>query len=81
MFAVLAAFGFIALATLRWDAWVGSAVVQTTNDAYVKADLTQLSSRVAGAVLTVAVNDFQRVKAGDLLVDRSRRLPGRGRAG
>jgi membrane fusion protein (multidrug efflux system) len=68
LFAVLAAFGFIALATLRWDAWIGSAVVQTTNDAYVKADLTQLSSRVAGAVLTVAVNDFQRVKAGDLLV-------------
>jgi membrane fusion protein, multidrug efflux system len=68
LLAVLAAFGFIALATLRWDAWVGSAVIQTTNDAYIKADLTQLSSRVAGEVLTVAVNDFQRVKAGDLLI-------------
>jgi membrane fusion protein (multidrug efflux system) len=68
VFAVLAAIGFIALATLRWDAWVGSAVIQTTDDAYVKAEVTQLSSRVAGAVLTVAVNDFQRVKAGDLLV-------------
>jgi len=66
--AVLIAFGFIALATLRWDAWVGSAVIQSTNDAYVKADVTQLSSRVAGEVLTVAVDDFQRVKAGDLLV-------------
>jgi membrane fusion protein (multidrug efflux system) len=65
---VLAAFGFIALATLRWDAWVGGAVIQTTNDAYVRAELTRLSSRVAGEVLTVAVNDFQRVKAGDLLV-------------
>ena len=68
MAAVLIAFGFIALATLRWDAWVGSAVIQSTNDAYVKADVTQLSSRVAGEVLTVAVDDFQRVKAGDLLV-------------
>ncbi len=29
---------------------------------------TQLSSRVPGEVLTVAVSDFQRVKAGDLLV-------------
>ena len=65
---MLIAFGFIALATLRWDAWVGSAVIQSTNDAYVKADVTQLSSRVAGEVLTVAVDDFQRVKAGDLLV-------------
>jgi membrane fusion protein, multidrug efflux system len=68
LFAVLAAFGFLLLATLRWDAWVGSAVIQTTNDAYIKADLTQLSSRVAGEVLTVAVNDFQRVTAGDLLI-------------
>jgi len=65
---VLAAFGFIALATLRWDAWVGSAAIQTTNDAYVRAELTRLSSRVAGEVLIVAANDFQRVKAGDLLV-------------
>jgi membrane fusion protein (multidrug efflux system) len=66
--AVLAALGFIALATLRWDEWVGSAVIQSTNDAYVKSDMTRLSSRAAGEVLTVAVDDFQRVKAGDLLV-------------
>jgi membrane fusion protein (multidrug efflux system) len=68
LLAVLAAFGFIVLATLRWDGWVGSRVIQTTNDAYIKADLTQLSSRVAGEVLTVGVHDFQRVKAGDLLI-------------
>ena len=68
LLAVLAAFGFVALATLNWDAWVGRAVVQTTDDAYIKAETTRLSSRVAGAVLTVAVTDFQRVKAGDLLV-------------
>jgi membrane fusion protein, multidrug efflux system len=68
IFAVLAAFGFVALATLRWDAWVGAAAIQTTDDAYVRADVTTLSSRVAGEVLTVAVSDFQRVKAGDLLV-------------
>src|SRR5229473_468325 len=68
LFAVLVALAFIALATLRWDAWVGHATIQTTNDAYVKAELTRLSSRVAGEVLTVAAKDFQRVKAGDLLV-------------
>jgi membrane fusion protein (multidrug efflux system) len=68
LFAVLAAFGFIVLATLRWDAWVGGAVIQTTNDAYVRAELTRLSSRIAGEVLIVAANDFQRVTAGDLLV-------------
>jgi membrane fusion protein (multidrug efflux system) len=68
LFAVLVALGFIALATLRWDAWVGGAVIQITNDAYVRAELTRLSSRVAGEVITVAVKDFQHVKAGDLLV-------------
>ena len=68
LFAVLVAFLFIALATLRWDAWVGNATTQTTNDAYVRAEMTRLSSRVAGEVLTVAANDFQRVKAGDLLI-------------
>jgi membrane fusion protein, multidrug efflux system len=68
LLAVLAAFGFIALATLRWDAWVGAARIQITNDAYIRAETTRLSSRVAGEVLTVAANDFQHVKAGDLLV-------------
>ena len=68
LFAVVVAFCFIALATLRFDAWTGNAAIQTTNDAYVRADLTRLSTRVAGEVLTVAVSDFQRVKAGDLLV-------------
>lgn len=68
LFAVLVAFAFIAVATLRWDAWVGGAATQTTNDAYIRAEMTRLSSRVAGEVLTVAATDFQRVKAGDLLI-------------
>jgi membrane fusion protein (multidrug efflux system) len=68
LFAVLAALGFIALATVRWDEWTASATIQSTNDAYVRADLTRLSSRVAGEVLSVAVDDFQHVKAGDLLI-------------
>jgi membrane fusion protein (multidrug efflux system) len=66
--ATLVALAFVALATLRWDQWVGGATIQTTDDAYVRAELTRLSSRVAGEVIKVAVDDFQRVKAGDLLV-------------
>jgi len=38
---VLVAFAFIALATQRWDEWVGSATIQTTNDAYIRAELTR----------------------------------------
>ncbi|MGJ4903429.1 HlyD family secretion protein [Bradyrhizobium sp. HKCCYLRH2060] len=68
LLAVIAALAFVALATTRWNAWTGNATTQSTNDAYVRADLTQLSSRVAGEVTKVAVSDFQQVKAGDLLV-------------
>jgi membrane fusion protein (multidrug efflux system) len=66
--ALAAAVVFIVVATLRWDGWIGSRAEQSTNDAYIRAQTTRLSSRVAGAVLKVHANDFQRVKAGDLLV-------------
>ncbi|MGY2931355.1 hypothetical protein ACVWZ6_000957 [Bradyrhizobium sp. GM6.1] len=51
LFAVIVALGFVALATQRFDEWVGNSVVQTTNDAYVRAELTRLASRVSGEVL------------------------------
>ena len=68
LIAIVAALAFVAVATLRWDDWVAGAAVQTTNDAYVRAETTRLSTRVAGEVKVVAVHDYQRVKAGDLLV-------------
>ncbi len=61
--------GLVGLAITRWDTWQGRAGIQATDDAYVRAEMTRLASRVAGAVQTVAVQDFQRVKAGDLLVE------------
>jgi membrane fusion protein, multidrug efflux system len=65
---VIAVLGFAVLTVLRWDVWANGATFQSTDDAYVGADMTRLSSRVAGQVLSVAVNDFQRVKKYDLLV-------------
>ena len=53
----------------RWDAWVGAHVAQTTDDAYVKGDLTPLSAKVEGYLRKVPINDFQRVKADELLVE------------
>ena len=57
------------LFTLRWDSWVGTRAAQTSDDAYVKGDLTPLSAKVEGYVRKVPINDFQRVKAGELLVE------------
>src|SRR6185295_18127835 len=50
-----------------WSRWVGSGR-QKTDDAILRADITPLSTRVSGTVAQVAVSDYQRVKAGDLLV-------------
>src|ERR1043165_5813400 len=52
----------------NWNSWVSSREIQETDDAYVRADLTPLSTRVSGTVARVAVDDYQQVKAGDLLV-------------
>jgi membrane fusion protein (multidrug efflux system) len=57
------------LFVMRWDGWVGARVDQTTDDAYVKGDLTPLSAKIEGYVHKVPINDFQRVKAGELLVE------------
>jgi membrane fusion protein (multidrug efflux system) len=51
-----------------WNRWVGGRGTQKTDDAYLRADITPLSTRVSGTVAQVAVADYQRVKAGDLLV-------------
>ena len=68
--AVLIAAGIIVvLFATQWDRWVGLAVRQVTDDAYVRGDITPLSAQVEGYVRRVAVDDFQRVKQGELLVE------------
>src|SRR5689334_13515339 len=54
--------------THSWNGWTGAQAVQRTNDASVRADVTPLSTRVSGTVVKMAVEDYQRVKAGELLV-------------
>jgi membrane fusion protein (multidrug efflux system) len=65
---LLLAAGIIILITGNWNSWASERVSQKTDDAYVRADLTPLSTKVAGLVSTVAVSDYQPVRAGDLLV-------------
>src|SRR5262249_16898076 len=67
LIAVAAAAALVMVTSDRWNAWVGAAAVQTTDNATVHAEMTRLSARVSGNVRRVAVRDFQHVKAGDLL--------------
>jgi len=65
---LLMAVGIVFLIAGNWNTWASERVAQETDDAYLRADLTPLSTKVAGLVATVAVSDYQAVKSGDLLV-------------
>jgi membrane fusion protein (multidrug efflux system) len=54
--------------TRNWNGWEGGRVEQITNDAYVRGDLTPLSTKVPGLVRAVKVNDYEQVHKDDLLV-------------
>src|SRR6266436_2111121 len=60
--------GLVVTITWNWNAWEGGRSEQVTDDAYVRGDLTPLSTKVAGIVRDVRVSDFQTVHQGDLLV-------------
>jgi membrane fusion protein, multidrug efflux system len=51
-----------------WTSWEGGRAEQRTDDAYVRADMTPLSTRISGTVRKIDVGDFEAVKSGQLLV-------------
>jgi len=65
---LLLAIAIIATITRNWNGWEGGRVEQVTNDAYVRGDLTPLSTKVPGLVREVRVTDYQHVRKGDVLV-------------
>ena len=62
------AIGLVFLLSSNWTTWAGESQQQKTDDAYLRADVTPLSTKAAGIVAAVEVSDYQAVKAGDLLV-------------
>jgi membrane fusion protein (multidrug efflux system) len=66
---VLLALAILITITRNWNSWEGGKVEQVTDDAYVRGDLTPLSTKVPGIVRTVHVSDYQQVHKGDLLVE------------
>src|SRR3984893_8475322 len=66
---LVAAATIVGLFATQWDRWDGLAVRQVTDDAYVRGDITPLSAKVEGYVRRVAVDDFERVKTGEPLVE------------
>ena len=66
---ILLAAAVVTTIVWNWNAWEGGRINQVTDDAYVRGDLTPLSTKVAGIVKDVRVSDFQQVHKGDLLVE------------
>lgn len=48
-------------------AWADADEIASTDNAYVRGDITSLAPKISGYVTAVAVNDNQAVEAGDLL--------------
>jgi len=63
----LLAVGLLVVITTRWNRWESDADRQSTDDAYLQADLTPIAAKVSGYVRAMPVQDFERVRAGQVL--------------
>lgn len=70
---VVAAAGVL-LILWAWRIWPFSSAVVVTEDAYVRGQVTSLAPQVNGYVTRVAFNDYQYVRAGQLLFQIDERL-------
>jgi membrane fusion protein, multidrug efflux system len=66
---LLAAAGLLFGIAGHWTGCQGGRPDQKTDDAYLKADMTPLSTRISGTVRRVNVGDYQNVKAGQTLIE------------
>jgi membrane fusion protein, multidrug efflux system len=66
---LLVAAGLLFAIAGHWTSWEGNRANQKTDDAYLRADVTPLSTRVSGTVRKVDVGDYQKVAAGQVLME------------
>jgi len=63
----LVAIAIIIVISTNWNRWEGGEGWQTTNDAYLQADLTPISAKVAGYIRDLPIQDYERVHKGQVL--------------
>ena len=59
---------FAAAVWYGWREWDAQAGVQSTDDAYVRGEITTLSPRIAGYAVEVLADDDERVEAKQVLI-------------
>ncbi len=63
----IVAIGIVLVVSTNWTRWEGGAGWQRTNDAYLQSDLTPISSKVAGYLRELPIQDYERVHKGQVL--------------
>ena len=63
----------VAAAVWGWRWWQIGRFIESTDNAYLRADITVLSPRIGGEIVALKVRDNQKVAAGDLLLEIDRR--------
>jgi membrane fusion protein (multidrug efflux system) len=85
LLAIVVAIAVVVIVATWWTRWEGSPGWQSTDDAYLEADITPIATRVSGYVRAVPSQDFEKVRAGQLLLqvvdDDYRATVARARAG
>ncbi|NKB80077.1 HlyD family secretion protein [Ochrobactrum daejeonense] len=66
---IVAGIGLAIVVPLGWGNWVAGMTNQTTDNAYLRADTTPVSAEVGGRIVRLLVEDYQQVKAGQLLME------------
>jgi membrane fusion protein, multidrug efflux system len=63
----LVAVGIIVVVSTNWNRWEGGEGWQATNDAYLQSDVTPIAAKVAGYIRDLPIQDFERVRQGQVL--------------
>jgi membrane fusion protein, multidrug efflux system len=63
----IVAVAIIVIVSTNWNRWDGAEGWQRTTDAYLESDLTPITSKVAGYVRDLPIQDFERVRKGQVL--------------
>jgi membrane fusion protein (multidrug efflux system) len=63
----IVAIAILIVVTTNWNRWEGRQGWQTTEDAYLHSDLTPISAKVAGYLSDLPIQDYQRVRKGQVL--------------
>jgi len=66
---VVLAILMVAFFAIKWNWLVAYSRYETTDDAYIQADLVSVISKVPGYIKSMPVVDFQSVKQGDVLAE------------